>query len=188
MEKLEWKTVKRKVSDIFTLKINPRKITEKKRKELIDSVEKFNLVDIPVINFDDKLISGEQRLKVLILLGRQDEEIDVRFPNRMLTPEEVKEYVLIANTHAGEWDFDILKKEFSEVDTNIIGLDFEINVEDDIDQSLKKEKKKKETKELKPYEKTHILLSFSPDKLIEIQDKLEELKNLEFMEYEQSSN
>ena len=134
------------------------------------------------------MISGEQRLKVLILLGRQDEEIDVRYPNRMLTPEEMKEYVLIANTHAGDWDYDVLKKEFSEVDTTILGLDFEIDIDEDIDSSIKKEKPKKETKELKPYEKTHVLLSFSPDKLIEIQEKLEALKNLEFIEYEQSSN
>lgn len=42
--------------------------------------------------------------------------------------------------------------------------------------------------ELKPYNKTHILISVPPDKLIEIQDKLNYIKNVEGIEYEQGSN
>lgn len=42
-------------------------------------------------------------------------EIDVRIPNRKLTKREVKEYTLTANTHSGEWDFDLLKEHYVEL-------------------------------------------------------------------------
>lgn len=45
------------------------------------------------------------------------------------------------------------------------------------------------TKEnLDPYEMTHILISFPPEKLLYIQSILEQVKNIEDVEYEQSSN
>jgi hypothetical protein len=123
MKKLEWHTAKRKVNDLIPLEINPRKITEEKKQKLIDSIERFNLVDIPVINIDNQVIGGHQRLKALQLIGRGDEIIDVRIPNRKLTSKELKEYNIISNTHSGDWDFDILEMEFSDVQLDDIGFD-----------------------------------------------------------------
>ncbi len=120
MKKLEWITKKVKVKDLVKLDINPRKISEEKKQKLIESLEKFNLVEIPVVNTDMEIIGGNQRITALMLVGRSDEEIDVRFPNRKLTKLEVKEYAIISNTHAGEFDFEILNIEFSDVD---IGFD-----------------------------------------------------------------
>lgn len=42
--------------------------------------------------------------------------------------------------------------------------------------------------ELKPFQRTHILLSFPPEKLIEIQEYIEKIIQLDFVEYEQGSN
>lgn len=42
--------------------------------------------------------------------------------------------------------------------------------------------------ELKYFEKVHILISFPPDKLIEIQGLIDALREFDFVEYEQSSN
>jgi hypothetical protein len=126
MEKLEWKTEKRKVNDLLPFEINPRKISDEKRQQLIRSLEKFNLAEIPAINKDGTIISGNQRIKALQMIGRGEELIDVRVPNRQLTEAEVKEYNLISNTHAGEWDFEMLELEFSDInlnDFNIEGLD-----------------------------------------------------------------
>ncbi len=122
MEKLVWHTEQRKVSDLVKLGYNPRKRNEKKQKELEDSLNKFNLVDTPVVNLDNSLISGERRLEVLCETGRRDELIDVRVPNRMLTEEEVKEYNLLANTHAGEWDLPKLEAHFSGMYERIVEL------------------------------------------------------------------
>lgn len=115
MKKLEWTTEKRKVNDLLPFEINPRKISDEKRRQLIKSIEKFNLAEIPAINKDNTIIAGNQRIKALQLIDRGEEIIDVRIPNRQLTKIELKEYNLISNTHAGEWDFEILEMEFEEL-------------------------------------------------------------------------
>lgn len=120
---LEWSTVKRKVHDLLPSDFNPRKITDEKRRKLERSLSKFNLVEIPVINLDNTLLAGHQRVTGLAVLGRSNEEIDVRCPNRMLTEVEAKEYMIISNTHAGEFDFDLLDLHFSMLDLDDIGFD-----------------------------------------------------------------
>lgn len=116
MIKLEWKTAHRKVNDLLPFEINPRKISEVKLKKLQGYIEQFNVVEIPVINFDNTLITWHQRLKVMQLIGRGDELIDVRVPNRQLSKKELKEYNIIANTHSGEFDIDILTEDFSDIE------------------------------------------------------------------------
>ena len=75
MEKLKWSTKKVKVKDLVQLDINPRKISEQKKQKLIESLEKFNLVEIPAVNTDMQIIGGNQRVAALLLVGREDEEI-----------------------------------------------------------------------------------------------------------------
>ena len=138
MEKLIWTTQQKKVSDLIQLEINPRKITEEKKAKLKQSLEKFDLVEIPAINTDNKIIGGNQRIVALLLLGRGEELIDVRIPNRTLTPTEIKEYNLISNTHAGEFDFELLTEHFSDIDLAEIG--FEIQGLDEYFINLEKQK------------------------------------------------
>lgn len=120
---LEWTTEKRKVNDLLPLDINPRKISEAKRMKMIESLQKFNLVDIPVIDKSGTVISGHQRLKALQAIGRGDEYVDVRIPNRKLTEKEIKEYNILANTHFGEFDFDIIDTDFADIDLDEIGVE-----------------------------------------------------------------
>ena len=125
MEKLTWETKKVKVKDLIQLDINPRKISEQKKQKLVESLEKFNLVEIPAVNTDLQIIGGNQRVTALLLVGRGEEEIDVRFPNRKLTKKEVKEYAIISNTHAGEFDFEILDLEFADISIGELGFEIE---------------------------------------------------------------
>jgi site-specific DNA-methyltransferase (adenine-specific) len=129
MEQLKWETKKVKVKDLIQLDVNPRKISEDKKQKLAESLERFNLVEIPAVNTDLQIIGGNQRVTALLLAGRGEEEIDVRFPNRKLTKKEVKEYAIISNTHAGEFDFEILDLEFADISIGEIG--FEIDGWDD---------------------------------------------------------
>lgn len=69
-EPLHWKTVTVKVKDLVPLDFNPRKITEAKRQKLIESLEKFNIAEIPAVNTDLRIIGGNQRTLALMLLGR----------------------------------------------------------------------------------------------------------------------
>lgn len=123
MEKLKWETRKVKVKDLIQLDINPRKISAEKKQKLVESLEKFNLAEIPAVNTDFTIIGGNQRVTALMLLERGDEEIDVRMPNRKLTKKEVKEYAIISNTHAGEFDFELMEIEFADIELAEIGFD-----------------------------------------------------------------
>lgn len=123
MQPLEWYTITRRVNELIPVDFNPRTITPEKREKLQRSLEKFNLVEIPVINRDNTLIAGHQRISILFILGRGEEEIEVRWPNRQLTEEELKEYMIISNTHAGEFDFDLLDEFFADIDFDAIGFD-----------------------------------------------------------------
>lgn len=112
MTKLEWHTEQRIIKDLIPYQFNPRKLSEMQTKQLRESIEKFNLVDIPAIDADDIIVSGHQRLKIMIVLGRGDETIDVRVPNRKLTDAEFKEYLVRANKNTGEFDFKMLGENF----------------------------------------------------------------------------
>ncbi len=109
MEKLEWHNEKRKVSELLPYDKNPRKINQKQLADLTKSFKKFNLVEIPVVDTDGKIVAGHQRLKVLLALNRGEEMIDVRVPNRRLTDQEYEQYLISSNKLGGTWDTDKLK-------------------------------------------------------------------------------
>ena len=119
---LEWRNEKRKVKELVPYEFNPRILTEEKKERLIKSIEKFNLAEVPAINTDNKIIAGHQRIKVLMLLERGDEVIDVRIPNRSLTEEEFKQYNITSNISAGFWDTDVLEEHFADIDLEELGL------------------------------------------------------------------
>lgn len=109
MNKLNWITVQRKVNDLVPQEVNPRQITDKQMKDLTKSLKKYNLVEIPAVDLDGKILAGHQRIKALQLLGRGEEMIDVRIPNRELTEDEAKQYLIASNALGGDWDFSALK-------------------------------------------------------------------------------
>lgn len=109
---LSWKTEKRKVRDLVEYHGNPRVISDRQMEILQDSLKRYSLAEIPAINLDNKVLAGNQRLKALVLMGKADEEIDVRVPSRKLTKQEAEEYLLLSNRSGGEWNWDALQ-EFS---------------------------------------------------------------------------
>ena len=114
---LEFHTEQRKVDDLIPFEHNPRRMTELQVAHLRQSLQRFGLAEIPVIDIDNRICAGHQRLKVLKLLGQGDLVIDVRVPNRKMTEQEFKEYNLRSNQNIGEfdyeelanWDMDLLK-------------------------------------------------------------------------------
>lgn len=116
MAQLKWTTEKRKINDLIPYSQNPRQMTDKQNKDLTKSLEKFDLVEIPAINTDGTILAGHQRLRIMQQLGRGEEIIDVRVPNRLLTEKEVQEYNIRSNKNTGEFDFDILANAFETED------------------------------------------------------------------------
>lgn len=139
-EKLSWKTERRKVKDLVAWDKNPRSISEEQKEKLKQSFERFNLVELPAIDKDNKIVAGHQRVMVLKLLGRENEEIEVRVPNRKLTEAEFKEYNLRSNKNTGEFDYELLGKYFEPELLEYVGfsaeeismaVDFNREIEDD---------------------------------------------------------
>ena len=77
------------------------------------SFKRFNLAEIPVINLDNQILAGHQRIAILIELDGGDELIDVRVSNRQLKKKEADEYLIRSNKNTGDWDINILEKAFN---------------------------------------------------------------------------
>jgi ParB-like chromosome segregation protein Spo0J len=120
---MKWHTEQRVISNLIPLENNPRKLTEKQTKDLTRSIKKFDLVEIPAINLDGTILAGHQRLKIMALLGRGDEIVDVRVPDRKLSKKEAEEYLIRSNKNTGEWDFDLLASGFKQEELQDWGFD-----------------------------------------------------------------
>ncbi len=132
-------------------------MTSKQIEDLKKSLRKFDLVELPVVDVDLTVIAGHQRLMVLKLLGRENELIPVRIPNRKLSKKEYDQYLLGSNRIHGDWDwgklaenFDIdtlLASGFDDTEMSHLFDDLEVEGDDfDVEEELKKIKK--------PYVKT----------------------------------
>ena len=110
MAKIIWKIEKRKVKDLIPADYNPRKIGERERADLVESVDAYGEVVPLVINAGKRknhLIGGHQRLGIYIERGV--EEINVMVPSRELTIEEEMRLNLRLNKNTGEWDTEKLQ-------------------------------------------------------------------------------
>ncbi len=185
MKKLKWHTEQRIINDLIPYKENPRTMTEKQKNDLEESLKRFNLMSIPVINTDNTIISGHQRMKILQLLGRGKEEIDVRVPNRKLTKKEFREANIRENKNLGSWDWDVLAN-FDEELLLEVGFTEE-ELEDPTFETTEDIEKEEDIRE---YKRVHILISVNVDSYDEINQELEIIKNkiTGKGEYEQTAN
>lgn len=103
MNKIIWKSEKRKVDELTPFPGNPRKADEKQISDIDTSLERFSLADPLVINTDNTVIGGNLRLSRLMAKGVK--EVDVRVPSRKLILKEAQELNLRLNKNVGSWDF-----------------------------------------------------------------------------------
>lgn len=98
--------VERKVKDLRLDFGNPRKIKSKKKKDLAASLEAYGDFDIIVINEENQVIGGNQRITIL---KEKDPEIVVVCKMLVGYTDQEQKYINIKlNTHAGEWVLDAL--------------------------------------------------------------------------------
>lgn len=149
MKKLEWKTIQKTVNELVPQEVNPRVMSNKQMSDLKRSLSKYGLVEIPAIDFNGEILAGHMRMKAMKLLGRGEEIIDVRYPNRKLTEQEAKTYLIASNKISGEWDTELLKSfdlgvlKFAGFDQIELGAMWDtekevIDDEFDVDKELKK--------------------------------------------------
>lgn len=98
--------VQRRVGDLKLDFGNPRKIKKQKREDLEESLEKYDDFGIIVINEQNQVLGGNQRVTIF-----QRKDPDKIVTCKMLVGYTVAEqkYVNIKlNSHAGEWDLEEL--------------------------------------------------------------------------------
>ncbi len=168
-QSLTWHTEKKVINALVPFSKNPRTIGEAQLEALKNSLKKFNVVELPAIDADGTVVAGHQRLKALQLLGRGNEEIEVRVPNRKLTKREFEQYLLTSNAVRGDWAYELLRTFDTELLLTVGFKDEELahlwddiaEVEDDefnIDRELEKIKK--------PKTKLGDVITLGPHKLI----------------------
>jgi hypothetical protein len=103
-----------KISDLITNTKNPRKIKQVEKQKLWLRIQKYGMIGIPAMDADGTLLSGHQRCQILRDYGFDDTVVDVRVAKRKLTEPELKEVMIIENSHAGEFDLNMLHQEFED--------------------------------------------------------------------------
>ena len=99
------------IAELNPAEYNPRRMTSKQYEDLKNSLEKFGLVDPIIINSDNTVVGGHQRLRIMRELGA--ELVPVVRVN--LSKEDEKELNIRLNKNTGEFDLDVLANNF-EVD------------------------------------------------------------------------
>ena len=83
-------------------------MTNKQYEDLKNSLEKFGLVDPIIINSDNTIVGGHQRVRIMVELGAT--QVPVVRVN--LSKEDEKELNVRLNKNTGEFDFDIMADNF----------------------------------------------------------------------------
>ncbi len=121
--------VEMRAGDIKTGFGNPRKITQKKKQELERSLEMLGDFGVFVIDQDNNIIAGNQRLDII-----KGKDPDTMLCCKKLfgyTEAELKAINIKDNTHAGEWDMDMLADWTSDL---VIDLDVNDDTKTDIEE------------------------------------------------------
>lgn len=109
---------------------NPRIIKDDKYKKLKQSLKDFpQMLELRPIVYDDTntILGGNMRLRALQELASEGMEIKDEWFKKAseLTEEQKKEFIIKDNVPFGEWDYDILANEWSDLPLDGWGLDID---------------------------------------------------------------
>ncbi len=135
---ISWTLQKRNINDLKKYERNPRRLSDKEQRHLSDSLDRYGLIDKPIVNEDNTIIGGHQRVSVMA--GKGASEITCWIPDRYLDEKEVEELNVRLNRNTGSWDYDVLANVYDVGDLLMWGFE-----EDDLGLG-KNEKPKKEPK------------------------------------------
>lgn len=98
------------------------------RQHLSNSIDKFDYVEVVIINTNNTIIGGHQRINDFKAKGKLEELIDVRVPNRKLNDKEHAELAMRLNKNRGHDDEELLRQFFEADDLKEWGFgDDELN-------------------------------------------------------------
>lgn len=136
MSEITWTLKTFNLNDLTDYYKNPRSLTKQQFDQLKKSLDKFGMIDKPIVNADDKntVIGGHQRLRVL--RSENAGKVECWYPSRELDEKEVEELNIRLNKNTGNFDFDILANEFEMPDLlewGFDGAEFGFNLSEDDD-------------------------------------------------------
>lgn len=111
---MKWRLETRKIKDLRTYGKNARRLSSHDAAHLEKSLEKFGQCEPIVVNTDNTIIGGHQRLRTLHKMKHK--EVDVYVPDAPLNEKEVEELNIRLNRNVGEWDWDMLANDWDEMD------------------------------------------------------------------------
>jgi len=110
---INWTLERRKIDDLTPHPKNPRKLSTHDAEHLEKSLERFGLIDKPIINPNGQIIGGHQRLSILRKMYPNHEQfVDCWVPHRPLDEKEVEELNIRLNKSQGSFDWDILADQY----------------------------------------------------------------------------
>lgn len=107
---MRWALEKRKLSELKAYQKNPRRLSKDQYEHLKKSIDKFGLIDKPIVTKDNILIGGHQRVKVLA--KDNVNEVECWIAQDELTPKDIEELNIRLNKNTGDWDYDILANQW----------------------------------------------------------------------------
>ena len=111
MKPITWTDKRVKISDLIPWDGNPRTPDAAQMKKLVTSIKKYGQAVSIVVNKDYTVCGGHRRLEAMQTLNKR--VVDIKYPNRKLSAKEFRELNIRLNANIpGEWDFDILDREF----------------------------------------------------------------------------
>lgn len=111
---INWHLETRKIKDLKVYSKNPRQLSKDQERHLRASIDKFGLAEKVIINTDNTIIGGHQRLNILRTMKQK--EVECWVPDRLLTEKEVEELNIRLNKNTGDWDYDILANQWELTD------------------------------------------------------------------------
>ena len=135
MNEITWSLKTFQIDELTDYAKNPRSLTKQQFEQLKKSLDKFGLIDKPIINADEKntVIGGHQRLRVL--RAENKKTVECWIPSRELDEKEVEELNIRLNKNTGDWDFDTLANNFEMgdlLDWGFTEIDLGLYPEDDM--------------------------------------------------------
>lgn len=106
---ISWTNDRVALGDLKPWKDNPRQMTKRAAKQLLDSWRDYGQVQMIVIGPDNEVYDGHQRLSALSALYGPDHVVEVRRSSRALSDDERKRLVVLLHAGTvGQWDWDVL--------------------------------------------------------------------------------
>lgn len=107
---IQWHLEVRSIAQLKPHPKNPRNLSKEQFKHLKQSIDSFGLIDKPIINTDNTIIGGHQRIEILKKMKAKN--VECWIPDHPLTDAQIDELNIRLNKNTGDWDWDILANEW----------------------------------------------------------------------------